>query len=286
MKFPLGALLNGKYILPKNAEKNIKYTCPECNKIAILRKGNIRIPHFAHKVDNNSGCNYYNHPGESEIHKLAKYILADALEKRILKEIFWMCRKCETMSDGPGFSVDIEYKDGDSVKVEYRGDGYVADVAVLNGGKVRYIFEVLNTHRTTSNCRPEPWFEILADDIVNSDRYCKEPELFECQRKHYCIPCTDLVNNEPWLENIPHLPYKVGSNDNWNQKVKCFNCEQIRYSPMFHRGPRALCKECFGYDFDKIKNELKDLKKTNTDKKREMFPDQYLPRFAFIGPIE
>lgn len=140
MKFPLGALLNGKYILPKNAEKNIKYTCPQCNKIAILKKGNIRIPHFAHKVDTNSGCNYYNHPGESDIHKLAKHTLADALEKRIVKEIVWECGKCKTVSDGPGFSVDIEYK----------------DVAVLNSGEVRYIFEVLNTHRTTTNCRPEP----------------------------------------------------------------------------------------------------------------------------------
>jgi len=46
------------------------------------------------------------------------------------------------MNNGLGFSVDIEYKDG--------------DVAVLNSGEVRYIFEVLNTHRTTTNCRPEP----------------------------------------------------------------------------------------------------------------------------------
>lgn len=285
MKFPLGALLNGKYILPKNAEKNIKYTCPQCNKIAILKKGNIRIPHFAHKVDTNSGCNYYNHPGESDIHKLAKHTLADALEKRIVKEIVWECGKCKTVSDGPGFSVDIEYKDGDVVKVEYRGDGYIADVAVLNNGKVRYIFEVLNTHRTTTNCRPEPWFEILADDIVNP-----EPDMdldsFVCRRTHYCIPCTALVNNEPWLENIPRLPYKVGYDGNWNQKSNCFNCKRMRYSPMFHGGPRALCVSCFDNDFDEIKNSLKDLKKTNTDKMRELFPTQYLPRFAFIGPLE
>ena len=47
--FPVGALHNDEYCLPCNAVKGLKYTCPGCGEPVIVRKGDVRIHHFAHK---------------------------------------------------------------------------------------------------------------------------------------------------------------------------------------------------------------------------------------------
>jgi hypothetical protein len=62
----------------------------------------------------------------------------------------------------------VKYEEGDTVIIEYRDPGgqYVADVALLNGNTVRYIFEVKQSHITTT-VRPEPWFEIPTDYILD-----------------------------------------------------------------------------------------------------------------------
>lgn len=51
-KFPVGALLNGEYCLPCNAEKGLDYNCPGCGESVIVKKGDVKIHHFAHKPVN------------------------------------------------------------------------------------------------------------------------------------------------------------------------------------------------------------------------------------------
>jgi predicted RNA-binding Zn-ribbon protein involved in translation (DUF1610 family) len=55
---PLGAFIKNttKYVYPAVANKSEKYVCPDCNKDLILRKGQIRINHFAH-YKSDSPCN-------------------------------------------------------------------------------------------------------------------------------------------------------------------------------------------------------------------------------------
>ena len=247
LMFPLGALLNGTYVLPSNATKGVEYSCPDCHKSVIFKKGEIKRPHFAHKVDTTQGgCNFYNHPGESDLHLMVKYMIADFLEKKTLKEVYWECSGCNTMSVGSGFSYDIQYETGDKVVIEYKGEGYVADVAVLNNEKVKYIFEICNTHKTTTK-RPEPWFEINAKEFLE---FIQEDEIMKesvcCMRTHFCNPCNATRNNEVWIFNI----------DKWKKGDKCLMCDRIITGPLFHRCKRQLCMGCWRYDFDKVKKRF------------------------------
>ena len=79
----LGALKKGtnEYIYPAAASKMDKYVCPDCGKDLILRRGQIRIHHFAHLRDDNP-CTYYNKPSESQIHKDAKMLMKSLLDKK------------------------------------------------------------------------------------------------------------------------------------------------------------------------------------------------------------
>jgi ferredoxin len=186
-KFPLGALLNGEYCLPCNAEKGLDYICPGCKASVILRRGEIKAPHFAHKPGERR-CEFYDHPGEGEIHKMTKHIIADLLRKRKIRTVICPCPK------GCTYDEQIKYEDGDEVIVEYRvSDKCIVDVAVVNKEKVRYVFEIYNTHKTIRET-PEPWFEVDAKEILKKteDAYI----YMHCiRRDRYCSTCVKQVND-------------------------------------------------------------------------------------------
>lgn len=172
-KFFLGALHNGEYVPPYNAEKGRCYTCLcGCGGPLIFRKGEKNVPHFAHPPGERH-CDFsYDHPGESEVHKMTKQIIADLLRKKKIKKVVRSCPK------GCTYDVEIDYEEGDEVIDEYPiGNKYQVDVAVINNGKIKYIFEVYNTHKTTRET-PEPWFEIDAKkflkDTENGTKLIKE----------------------------------------------------------------------------------------------------------------
>lgn len=88
----------------------------------------------------------------------------------------------------------IKYEDGDEVTVEYRvSEKCIVDVALTNNGKIKYIFEICDTHKTTRET-PEPWFEVDAKEILKTteDAYI----YIHCIRKYrYCSKCVTLVND-------------------------------------------------------------------------------------------
>src|ERR1044071_3841176 len=76
------------YISALNAEmEDGPFRCPECRLEVILKKGDIYTHHFAHNPG--EGCsfgegwenNQEGSPGESELHKLAKKEIYDALKE-------------------------------------------------------------------------------------------------------------------------------------------------------------------------------------------------------------
>ena len=102
----LGAInkLTGEYVNPKLANKKDEYICPECNKNLILCQGEIRVHHFRHKIDNINPCCYYNHPSESQIHKDAKMLLKNLLEKKIPISFIRNCVCCKKNEE---YDIDI-----------------------------------------------------------------------------------------------------------------------------------------------------------------------------------
>jgi len=179
-----------EYVHPKIANKKDKYECPGCNKDVFPRQGQILRPHFAHKRSDNL-CNYYNHPGETEIHKYGKILMKMLLENNIHISITRTCLCCnkdevfEIPELGEKSVIQIEYP------IEFNGYK-VLDVAYIDDGEVICIFEICNTHKTCSENRPEPWFEIDSKTLIELADDNKLTSLkIPCIRDKKCDDCIE-----------------------------------------------------------------------------------------------
>jgi hypothetical protein len=255
------------YVMPDRAQKGRTYKCADCQQRVIIRKGDVRIHHFAH-FNPDTKCRFYINSGESENHKHAKLLLTEWLKARKPINFTWGCSNqtkhgtCETYDDNTHHN--IQYKDGDEVVIEYRDPDkkYIADVAVLNSGKVRYIIEIKHSHQTLTNVRPEPWFEVDANDI-SKDLHDGENTicLDNCRLNdtRYCSNCS--VKMEDWTLEIPLLKKKYGAERNWAQDEACILCTRERYSPEWiGNRPRQVCKLCLGNEPVKVREVLSKIK--------------------------
>lgn len=152
---------------PVSALKRTIYECPDCKRDVFVRKGNIKIPHFAHRKDKDNPCTYYNrNPSSEQRHKNAQLKLKQFLERG--KEIH-IGRRCPC---GCGWMSNwgITVLKDEIVKCEHRfkfkESNKSADVAVLTQSmNIGCIFEIVHKHYTRESDRPEPWHEIRADEI-------------------------------------------------------------------------------------------------------------------------
>ncbi|RIQ17798.1 hypothetical protein DLN06_26130, partial [Salmonella enterica subsp. enterica serovar Newport str. CFSAN000835] len=73
--YMLTAMHNGKIVIAREAKKPGAFTCPECGEPVTLRKGSVKVHHFAHR--STTTCGYGK--GESELHMDLKMQVYDAL---------------------------------------------------------------------------------------------------------------------------------------------------------------------------------------------------------------
>jgi hypothetical protein len=227
-----------------------------------LRAGDIRVRHFAHYVPTTK-CKYYDSPGESEEHKRAKQLIAKWISEKRFIEFGWSCQNqtnfgtC-TASDGDT-SHRVDHLEGDTAVLEYRDPGgkYIADVAVINGGKLRYIVEIKQSHATTTLVRPEPWFEVNARDIDEGCHYGSDViylSNIRLNESRHCSTCKAM--QLPWIDRLPPVKKEAGIGGNWNQSAPCIACGVYAYSPVYKMGYRQVCKICLATDTDKVHQAL------------------------------
>jgi hypothetical protein len=191
----LGAInkLTGEYVYPKIANKKDEYICPECNKDLILCQGEIRVHHFRHKVDSINPCHHYSNPTETQIHKDAKILLKNLLERKIPISFIRNCCCCKKNEE---FEIP-EITETSIIQLEYRFEYNgvkIADVAYIDDNDILCIFEICNTHKTCSENRPEPWFEINAETLIKiaNDNTLSSLQI-PCVR---CEKCEDCIKEE------------------------------------------------------------------------------------------
>lgn len=182
------------YVFPALGNKKDEYICPDCNQDLILCQGEINIPHFRHFSDKYNDCVRYNNPTESQIHKDAKILVQHSLQhKNVI-----ICRQCCSCINMDEFEIP-SLSDTSIIHIEYHFDyeneQKIADVAYIDNGDIVSIFEIYNTHKTDDDCRPEPWFEFQANDILNSI-YMSTDDIvrFKCIRKEKCDECVEKDN--------------------------------------------------------------------------------------------
>jgi hypothetical protein len=71
-RVPCALTENGRLVSPKVAVKGQGYRCPRCLDPLIFRKGNINVPHFAHK--GSASCS-----GETILHFVAKMLIKQVI---------------------------------------------------------------------------------------------------------------------------------------------------------------------------------------------------------------
>lgn len=192
----LGAInkKTNQYTNPSNANKDDEYICIDCENAVIIRQGKIRVHHFAHCKEDIK-CNFYSSPNESQIHKNAKILLKYILENKIQLTIKSKCNKCNKI-----YEYDIpEISESSSIIPEYRFDYNgvkIADIAYIEGNEILYIFEIYNTHKTKTEDRPEPWFELDANHIIEIFNVCDLQKIqLQCIRNKICSNCINQVIN-------------------------------------------------------------------------------------------
>lgn len=192
----------GEYVCPKMANKNDEYVCPDCGKDVFPRQGQILRHHFAHKRSDNP-CNYYNHPGESDVHKEGKMVMKMSMEQKKTITIFRPCTICKKEDE---FEIP-EVDENSEIVLEYRfdhnGSTKSADVAYIDNKNVVCMIEVCHTHKTCSENRPEPWFEVDATNLINMVNEENTTSLkIPCIRKEKCEDCVEREIKEEKIQNI------------------------------------------------------------------------------------
>ena len=189
----LGAFIKNTkiYITPNIANKNDNYICPDCDNDLIICKGNIKKHYFRHKVNLNNPCNYYTSPNESQIHKDAKLFFKNILE---FNKIF-LTRFCNNCKNNIIFDIS-RLNDTSYIQLEYKFDfnssTKYADIAFIDNNTIKYIFEICYKNKTNNDNRPEPWFELNAENISNITPNENNEFYFKCIRDIKCEHCKEL----------------------------------------------------------------------------------------------
>jgi hypothetical protein len=187
----------GAYVQPKHANKDNDYECPFCSKRVIIRQGEVRCHHFAHTQSDNP-CAYYDSPSESQIHKDAKMLMKDLLERKIPISILRPCTSCPD----PDIFPIPEMTETSEIQLEYRFDHNrstkIADVAYIDCNELVSIFEIYNTHKTHPDNRSEPWFEINATVLIKlaAVHDYDSPLEIPCIRREACEECVMRIEKE------------------------------------------------------------------------------------------
>ena len=262
----MGAInkLTNNYEYPRIAEKINKYMCPDCNKDVILKKGSIRIHHFAHYKSENP-CKYYEHPGESQIHKDAKMAFKTILDKEIKINLLRKCNYCKN-----NCKHIIEKKtDNSIIQLEY---GFIfndshkkADIAYLEGDTLKYIFEICYKHKTIATNRPEPWFEINAEKIledINKSEYLDNTIQLECIRNEKCNDCIVKDNEEKEKRRLREIELAERDRLYEIEKIKSVEIRKIVWAGYKKCSkcstPYDKCKRCVNKLWKKHKTMLKE----------------------------
>lgn len=203
-----------KYEYPDTANKKDKYKCPDCYKDVLFRKGKVNQPHFAHCRSDNP-CNYYKNNGESPEHKEGKLIMKHLLQTQTPMRFYRKCTRCKLTHYEN--EIGSEYYDENTyAEIEYgfyyNDSRRSADVALIKYKKLLAIFEIKHTHETKEEDRPEPWFEISANNLI----YLVNKNAFEniniqCKRSTLCSDCET---------DEQEITQYISEEEEWNRLVE------------------------------------------------------------------
>lgn len=162
------------YVNPYEAVKTNNYQCLDCERTVILKKGEKKRPHFAHKVEDGvRACDYYDRGGEGSAHLSAKELICKSYTDGVCGSVLnFKIKNCDHCESGNIICPRMIYPNSIIIP-EYPilvdGVKRRADLAIIDDNDVKLIIEICDTHKTKPECRPPtiPWIEVSATNVVS-----------------------------------------------------------------------------------------------------------------------
>ena len=146
-------------VFPSEAEKGVKYYCPECKGTVQLRSGPNVAPHFYH-VKPNTTCS-----GEGVIHQAAKALLLYWINSGQPIRVAYRCPRCQHEASYP-----LPFSSGLTAVQEYTLGPYRGDVVLVDyRGHPHGDLEILSSHPVgdqKANQLSVPWAELEAELVL------------------------------------------------------------------------------------------------------------------------
>jgi len=148
---------------PQDAQKGKSYFCPSCRKPVLLRRGDIKAAHFAHKAD--AACSQ-----ETVVHETAKLLIQKTIRDWksgysgapiVRRE----CSVCFSTADQP-----LPEKVEDAVLEHRLPNGLIADVALVTDNTVQAVIEIRVTHAVDADKASRlqtPFIELDGNEVLS-----------------------------------------------------------------------------------------------------------------------
>lgn len=162
---PVAFAPDGCLVRPSEARRGQRYRCPGCSADVVVRRGEHRRPHFAHR--GGDGCS-----AESTLHRAAKHRLLQVIEewKRAAGPRPCISRSCPDYRCDGGVVQDLP-DDLTHAAAEVRlDDGTIADIVLFRGQMPAAAIEIVVTHRVGDDKASRmtlPWVELSAEEVLD-----------------------------------------------------------------------------------------------------------------------
>lgn len=158
----------GAEVRASEAERGVRYTCPDCQVLLTPRLGSVRVPHFSHKAEA-AICDFRY---ETEEHYRAKMAIVQAVESGMPVRLLRLCPLCQVVTETPLPAAVCRATSELTLSTNHR-----ADVALLDAqGEVVAAIEVLMHHPVDDEkgqllaAHGVPWVEVRALEVLDADQ--------------------------------------------------------------------------------------------------------------------
>lgn len=182
---PYGADANQRLVRAAEAQRGIEYRCPQCDGLLVLRAGDVKITHFAHKA--NTDCS-----GETLLHQIAKRLVAQVVNECTTSASKRLAMSCMCTRCNRAFQSSMSAKAFSRAEIEKRIGPFVCDVVAFRDSEPVLAIEVLATHAVDEVKARDlglPWIELSAEAIID-DPYSWRPRNSRLKAVH-CPECKD-----------------------------------------------------------------------------------------------
>jgi hypothetical protein len=245
-KVPVGRNPKGGLVRAAQASHGISYVCPGCEGPLVLRKGEVRAAHFAHK--GSGSCS-----AETALHRGVKAWIAGVFRKRLkrrralLPTLLAPCRGAQGPT-GVGLHrscpvpawFSMAHLDFDEVAEERETpEGLRPDVLLLKGGTPVLGIEVLVTHAvgpSKAERTRHPWIELEAMRVIRSPRTWRPvagryPWTSQCRHCEFLDRIHSIEFSEPCdpSDCVTELAaeFFLEAHQNWHQDPRQRKCPRI-----------------------------------------------------------